>query len=148
MAMKAALFILVLASAHTAAFFLSAPAPSFVARKQLGISTTCPSAGLARKNFVRLPVPAKKQQHTAPRMMWGFLPSEDEMKEQQQPPPVIEISTEDELESVLTRAKFVGKVVVVDWYASWCRVCFFLEVQLSNLCLLAVASSSLVLCFH
>eukprot|EP00287_Rhodomonas_sp_CCMP768_P009510 CAMPEP_0196737788 /NCGR_PEP_ID=MMETSP1091-20130531/15410_1 /TAXON_ID=302021 /ORGANISM="Rhodomonas sp., Strain CCMP768" /LENGTH=187 /DNA_ID=CAMNT_0042081687 /DNA_START=245 /DNA_END=804 /DNA_ORIENTATION=- len=66
-------------------------------------------------------------------MMWGFLPSGEEMREGLPPPPVIEISTEDELESLLTRGRFVNKLVVVDWYASWCRTCFFLEPRFQKL---------------
>mmetsp|Transcript_6180 Transcript_6180/g.12505 ORF Transcript_6180/g.12505 Transcript_6180/m.12505 type:complete len:249 (-) Transcript_6180:4-750(-) len=69
----------------------------------------------------------------APKMMWGFLPSGEEMREGLPPPPVIEISTEDELESLLTRGRFVNKLVVVDWYASWCRTCFFLEPRFQKL---------------
>eukprot|EP00961_Rhodomonas_salina_P190908 2575925-Rhodomonas_salina.1 len=124
--MRAFLFVMFLAT--SAAFHVGCPVPSFVAKKHAGrLFGHSPIVRAAQSNnltWLRKRSPNRK---TTPSMMWGFLPSEDEMREEEPPPPVIEISTQDELESLLTRGRFVGKLVVVDWYASWCRVCFFLE---------------------
>jgi len=120
--------------ATSAAFHVGCPVPSFVAKKHAGrLFGHSPIVRAAQSNnltWLRKRSPNRK---TTPSMMWGFLPSEDEMREEEPPPPVIEISTQDELESLLTRGRFVGKLVVVDWYASWCRVCFFLEPRFKKL---------------
>jgi thiol-disulfide isomerase/thioredoxin len=40
---------------------------------------------------------------------------------------VIDISKDDDLESLLSQAQMVGKMVCIDWYASWCRKCIYFE---------------------
>ncbi len=71
----------------------------------------------------------------ATRMNWepfGFFmpPPDDRRRREAQsglPIVVIDISKDEELESLLLQADVLGKMVCVDWYASWCRKCIYLE---------------------
>ena len=60
--------------------------------------------------------------------MWGFLPPQKD--DGIPPPPMVEISKEAEFESLLMQAATLDKLLVLDCYASWCRVCVFLEVRI------------------
>jgi len=63
--------------------------------------------------------------------MWGFLPPQKD--DGIPPPPMVEISKEEEFESLLMQAATVDKLLVLDCYASWCRVCVFLEPRFKKL---------------
>jgi thiol:disulfide interchange protein len=72
----------------------------------------------------------------ATRMNWEpfggfFLPPPDDRRRREaqsgMPIVVIDIAKDEELESLLLQADVLGKMVCVDWYASWCRKCIYLE---------------------
>jgi len=62
---------------------------------------------------------------------WGFLPPPKPPPEPE--PTIVEVSNESEFESMLASGLYTNKLVVVDWYASWCKVCFFLEPRFKKL---------------
>ena len=62
---------------------------------------------------------------------WGFLPPPKPPPEPE--PTIVEVSNESEFESILASGLYTDKLVVVDWYASWCKVCFFLEPRFKKL---------------
>ena len=64
---------------------------------------------------------------------WGFLPPPKPPPEPE--PTIVEVSNESEFESILASGLYTDKLVVVDWYASWCKVCFFLEPRFKKLTL-------------
>jgi thiol-disulfide isomerase/thioredoxin len=66
-------------------------------------------------------------------MLWGFLPPQKAPREPEPEPTIVEVNNEAELETMLFSGTMTDKLVVVDWYASWCKVCFFLEPRFKKL---------------
>ena len=63
----------------------------------------------------------------------GFLPPPKGKGPDEPESTVVEVNNETEFETMLFSGTMTNKLVVVDWYASWCRVCFFLEPRFRKL---------------
>jgi len=95
------------------------------------VSTFVPAHGLRFSQLLQ-PVVARptvdvhrRESVISPKMMWGFLPPQKESKEPEIN--IVELTSQEEFESMLFTSRMTDQLLVVDWYASWCKVCVFLE---------------------
>jgi len=95
------------------------------------VSTFAPAHGLRFTQLLQ-PVVARptvavdrRESVISPKMMWGFLPPQKESKDPEIN--IVELTSQEEFESMLFTSRMTDQLLVVDWYASWCKVCVFLE---------------------